>query len=351
MNNSPQSKTECAGNKPVASIATWKAAVAPFQRPNRWRASWQLINSICGFAIAWALMYFTVQISWWLTIPLIIITGGLQIRIFIFFHDCGHGSFFRSRKANSFWGFICGILTFTPYYRWRWEHNRHHARSGNLNHRGTGDIWTMTVQEYLDAPRITRLRYRIARNPFMMFLIGPLYLYLFKERFVNSAGTSRETWSVIWMNLALIPLFVGMILLFGWVNYLIIQLAVLLVAGSVGIWLFYVQHQFEDVYWGDDSDWNYTEAALKGSSYYNLPRILHWFTGNIGFHHIHHLSPKVPNYNLQRCHESSPVFSEIKGLTLLTSMKSMSLRLFDESTRKMVGYGHLRTLGAEAGKP
>lgn len=344
-----QSSSNTTNENSVASIATWKAAVAPFQQPSKLRASWQLINSIGAYILAWVLMYFALQISWWLTIPLIIITGGLQIRIFIFFHDCGHGSFFRSRKANSFWGFICGVLTFTPYYRWRWEHNRHHARSGNLDHRGMGDIWTMTVREYLDASRGERIRYRISRNPFILFLIGPLYLYLVKERFTNSAGQARETWSVIWMNLALIPLVFGMIMLFGWVNYLIIQLAVLLVAGSVGIWLFYVQHQFEDVYWGDDTNWNYTEAALMGSSYYKLPRVLHWFTGNIGFHHIHHLSPKVPNYNLQRCHESNPIFSSIEGLTLLTSLKSMSLRLWDESTRKMVGYRHLKTLNPESG--
>lgn len=284
-----------------------------------------------------------------MTVPLAVVAGGLQVRIFIIFHDCGHGSFFRSGRANSFWGFVCGMMTFTPYYRWRWEHNRHHARSSNLDHRGIGDIWTMTVREYLDAPRLTRLNYRLVRNPVFLFLIGPIYLMLIKERLPNRLGTGREKRSVLWMNLAVLAWVVGMSLIFGFAQYAIIQLLILLVAGSVGIWLFYVQHQFEDAYWEKGENWTYTAAALEGSSYYKLPRVLQWFTGNIGFHHIHHLSPRVPNYHLQRCHESSPLFSQVRGMTFLASLNTLSLRLWDESTRKLVGFGHLKSLPTESG--
>lgn len=334
---------------PANRISSWKQAVAAYQRPCKWRASWQLVNSIGAYVLTWFLMYFAVQVSWWLTVPLAVVAAGLQVRIFIIFHDCGHGSFFNSGRANSFWGFVCGLLTFTPFHRWRWEHNRHHARSGNLDHRGTGDIWTMTVQEYLEASRWQRFGYRMARNPLVLFVLGPIYLSLIKERLPNKRGNRREKRSVVWMNLAILTVIVGMCFIFGVVEYVIIQLLILLVAGSVGIWLFYVQHQFEDVYWDRGETWNYTAAALEGSSYYKLPRVLQWFTGNIGFHHIHHLSPKVPNYNLQRCHESSTLFNQVQGITLLGSLKSLSLRLWDESTRKLVGFGHLKRLGADPG--
>jgi omega-6 fatty acid desaturase (delta-12 desaturase) len=348
--DTPSSNSATKRERPIESIAGWRSAVAAYQQPSNWRASWQLLNSIGAYLLAWILMYFAVGISWWLTVPLAIVAGGLQVRIFIIFHDCGHGSFFKSGRANSFWGFVCGMMTFTPYYRWRWEHNRHHARSGNLDHRGIGDIWTMTIQEYLDAPRWKRINYRLVRNPLILFIIGPIWLMLIKERLPNKLGKQREKRSVTWMNLAVLAVVLGLSFIFGVATYATIQLIVLLVAGSVGIWLFYVQHQFEDVYWERGEAWTYTAAALEGSSYYRLPRILQWFTGNIGFHHLHHLSPKIPNYNLQRCHESSPVFDQIQGITMLASMKCMSLRLWDESTRKLVGFGHLKKLGADTGR-
>lgn len=328
------------------SISAWKSAVAEFQQPDAARAGWQLVNSIGGFALTWLLMYFAVGLSWWLTVPLAVIAGGLMVRIFIIFHDCGHGSFLRSKRANSICGFICGALTFTPYHRWRWEHARHHARSGNLDHRGVGDIWTMTVQEYLDAPAWTRFRYRFVRNPLVLFGIGPVFLMLVKERLPCRNGEARERRSVWWMNLAVLGLVLGLGSLFGWVNYLVIQFIMLWVAGSCGVWLFYIQHQYEHVYWERGDNWNYTAAALEGSSYYRLPRVLQWFSGNIGFHHIHHLCPRIPNYHLQRCHESSPLFQQVPQITLRSSLKSLSLRLWDEASRQLVGFRHLKTLRA-----
>lgn len=347
LRDAPSQDIATGREQPIASIAAWSSAVAAYKRPSKWRASWQIINSIGAYVLAWVLMYFTLGISWWLTVPLAVIAGGLQVRIFIIFHDCGHGSFFRSARANGFWGFVCGMMTFTPYQRWRWEHNRHHARSSNLDHRGIGDIWTMTVQEYLEAPRWIRFKYRLVRNPLFLFLIGPIYLMVIKERLPNRLGKRREKRSVAWMNLAVLACVIGMSLVFGLAQYATIQLLVLLISGSVGIWLFYVQHQFEDAYWAQGETWTYTAAALEGSSYYKLPSVLQWFTGNIGFHHIHHLSPKVPNYNLQRCHESSPLFSQVQGMTLLASLRTLSLRLWDESTRKLVGFRHLKSLPSD----
>ena len=203
MGEAPAPDTAGNRKRPLENMAAWSSAVAPYQQPSNLRATWQIINSIGAYVLAWILMYFAVDISWWLTVPLAVVTAGLQIRIFIIFHDCGHGSFLKSRRANSFWGFISGMLTFTPYYRWRWEHNRHHLRSGNLDHRGIGDIWTMTVQEYLDAPRWKRFNYRLSRDPLILFIVGAMYLTLIKERFPTKVGKGREKWSVFYLHFVL----------------------------------------------------------------------------------------------------------------------------------------------------
>jgi acyl-lipid omega-6 desaturase (Delta-12 desaturase) len=333
-----------ANTMPTASVAEWKALVAKFQMPSVPRAVWQMVNTFGSYIALWTLMYWTLSISWWLTIPLAVLAGLLVVRIFIIFHDCGHGSFFKSRTANDIVGFISGIITFTPYYHWRWEHSLHHGASGDLDRRGTGDIWTMTVQEYLESTRWKRFAYRLARNPFVLFVIAPLFLFLIRERFPSKGAKRRERLSVWWMNLAIAGMAAGMCAIFGWQHYLILQLTITLVAGATGIWLFYVQHQFEDVYWERAEEWDYTAAALQGSSFYKLPRVLQWFSGNIGFHHIHHLSPRIPNYNLQRCHESHPLFKSVKPVTLRRSFRSLAFRLWDESKRKLVGFRHIRHL-------
>jgi omega-6 fatty acid desaturase (delta-12 desaturase) len=289
-------------------------------------------------------MYLSLSISWWLTVPLALLAGGLLVRVFIIFHDCGHGSFFRSRRANNFWGFLSGMLTFTPFYHWRWEHSLHHATSGDLDRRGVGDVWTLTVQEYLESSRGRRFAYRLARNPIILFVIAPLYIFLIKHRFPKGDARRRERLSVYLMNLALAGMAFLLATIFGFKAYLIIQLILLLVAGSAGVWLFYVQHQFEDVYWERRDEWDYAAAALQGSSFYKLPRVFQWFSGNIGFHHIHHLSPRIPNYNLERCHNASPCFQQVKPITLFSSFKCLSFRLWDEQRRKLVGYRRLKEL-------
>ncbi len=324
--------------------AHWKAIVARFQVPDARRAIWQLINTLVPYVAVWALIGWSLTVSWWLVVPLAVLAGGLLVRVFIIFHDCGHGSFFASRRANDFWGAVTGVLTFTPYRQWRQEHAIHHGTTGDLDRRGIGDIWTLTVQEYLDASRWRRFSYRLARNPIVLFLLAPVFLFLVMQRWPRRGASTVEKHSVWWTNAALLAMGVGMSLLFGTLNYVVVQLIVLAVAGSAGVWLFYMQHQFEDAYWERGADWDYAEAALRGSSFFRLPAVLRWFSGNIGFHHVHHLSPRIPNYNLQRCHESDPLFSQVRPMTLLSSMKSFGLRLWDESSQKLVGFWRVREL-------
>jgi omega-6 fatty acid desaturase (delta-12 desaturase) len=262
----------------------------------------------------------------------------LLIRTFIIFHDCGHGSCFRSKRANSFWGFVCGVLTFTPYCRWRWEHARHHASSGNLDRRGIGDIWTMTVQEYLDASRWRRCAYRLVRNPLLMFIIGPLFLMLIVERCPSAHGNRRERQSVWWMNLAIVIMVAGLSSVFGLVPYLVIQLIILSVAGSAGVWLFYVQHQFEETYWAESGAWCPHEAALRGSSHYDLPGVLRWFTANIGMHHVHHLASRIPYYHLPRVLHDHPELAVTSRLTLWQSLGCVRLALWDETQNRLVTF-------------
>jgi omega-6 fatty acid desaturase (delta-12 desaturase) len=327
---------------PRPLVAEWKALVARFQIPSLPRALWQIINTFGSYGVVWALMYWSRSLSWWLTVPLAVLGGLLVIRVFIIFHDCGHGSFFKSRRANDITGFISGIVTFTPYYHWRWEHSIHHSSAGDLDRRGTGDVWTMTVQEYLESTRWKKFAYRMARNPFILFIIAPAFLFIIRQRFPSPGAKSRERWSVWWMNLAIAGMVTGMVFLFGWRDYLILQLIVTMVSGSLGVWLFYVQHQFEDAYWERADEWDYTAAALQGSSFYKLPKVLQWFSGNIGFHHIHHLSPRIPNYNLERCHKSHPVFRSVKPITFWRSLKSLAFRLWDEPRKKLIGFRELR---------
>jgi omega-6 fatty acid desaturase (delta-12 desaturase) len=329
----------------------WKKIVAKYQRAAVWPGIWQLLNTLVPYAALWCLIYFSLKLSWWVAIPLAILAGGFLVRTFIISHDCGHGSFFPSRKANEIVGFITGVITFTPFHQWRWEHNVHHSTSGDLDRRGVGDIWTLTVQEYLEASRWQRFAYRLARNPFILFGLAPLYVFLVKHRFPSPKAGQRERLSVWWTNLAIVSIAAGMSWIFGLKAYLLLQLLMVMVAGSAGIWLFYVQHQFEDAYWQRSEDWDYSTAALKGSSFYKLPKVLQWFSGNIGFHHIHHLSPRIPNYHLEKCHEAEPLFQTVKPVTLFSSLKSFTFRLWDEKQQRLVGYRALRKFRRRRGQP
>jgi len=329
-----------AGRGPPSTA--WKEAVLKYQESSLWRALWQLTSTLGLYVLLWYLAYRSLAVSFWLTLPLAVVAGGVLVRIFIIFHDCGHGSFFRSRLANDVVGFITGMLTFTPYYHWRWEHAIHHASAGNLDRRGTGDIWTLTVQEYLEASRWRRFAYRLARNPFVLFLVAPLFLFLVIQRIPARNANARERLSVYWMDLAILLMMIGAGALFGLKAYLLIQLVMTAVASSAGVWMFYVQHQFEDVSWERGDEWEFSTAALQGSSFYRLPRVLQWFTGNIGFHHIHHLSSRIPNYNLERCHRELGFAREVRPITFFSSLRSLFLRLWDEERKQLVGYREMR---------
>jgi len=331
------------GAEPPNCARRWKEVVAKYQQPSLWRSIFQIVNSFVPYCVLWFLMYRALAVSCWLTLLLAIPAGGFMMRIFIIHHDCGHGSFFRSRTANDIVGFITGVLTLTPYHFWRWEHAVHHAGSGDLDRRDLGAVWTLTVQEYLDAPLWKRILYRLVRNPFVLLVFVPSILFLILHRFASARASRRDRWSVYWTNFLILLMAVGLSLLMGLKAYLVIQLTVMAVSGTAGVWLFYVQHQFEGVNWRRHDEWDYTSAALEGSSYYKLPRILQWFSGNIGFHHIHHLSPRIPNYYLERCHKDDPLFQRATTVTLFSSLKSLSYRLWDERHQRLVGYRYLRT--------
>ena len=331
------------------SVSEWKKLVEEYQRPNFKRATWQLVNTLGPLVLIWVALYFLQSSPLWISTLLAVIAGLFLVRVFIIFHDCGHGSFFKSKKANDVVGFITGMLTFTPYHHWKWEHAVHHATNGDLNRRGIGDIWTLTVKEYLASSRTTRLNYRFVRNPFILFIFAPLFLFFVLERFPSRKCKPRERRSVMVMNLALLAWGVSLSMIFGFSTWFYLQLIMMGVAASSGVWLFYVQHQFEDTYWEETRNWDFTSAAMEGSSFYNLPRILQWFSGNIGFHHIHHLNPMIPNYHLEKCHFSDPFFQNAPELNLLTSLRSIRYRLWDEDNGKMISFRDLRhQLAAES---
>jgi omega-6 fatty acid desaturase (delta-12 desaturase) len=325
----------------------WREAVARHQAPTLRRSVWQLSNSLVPYLALWGLMVWTLDISYWITLALAVPAAGFQMRLFIIFHDCGHASFFTSRRANRLVEFITGTLTFSPYRQWRHLHALHHATAADLDRRGSGDIWTLTVQEYLEASRWKRLAYRVSRNPFVLFVLAPAYLFLVHHRFPSRAVSPRHRRGVHWTNAALLGIVVLMSLTIGIKAYLLVQLPIVMLAAAAGVWLFYVQHQFEGVYWERRENWSFTDAALQGSSFYKLPRVLQWFTGNIGFHHIHHLSPAIPNYNLEACHRENPPFQDVRHVTLRSSIKALSFRLWDERRRALVGYEGLRAARRE----
>jgi len=339
------------GQIPPTEAAAWREIVRKYESPSFGGSIWQVVNTLGPYLALWVLMYFSLAVSYWLVVPLAILAGGFLVRMFIIFHDCTHGSFFKSRRANEILGFITGVLVFTPYHHWRWEHSLHHSNAGDLDRRGIGDIWTLTVREYLEASRWKKFSYRLARNPFVLFVLAPMFLFLVIHRFPSPAAKKRERSWVQATNLTLALVALGLMSIFGVKAYLIIQLTILLVASTAGVWLFYVQHQFEDVTWERHGDWDFSAAALQGSSFYKLPKILQWFSGNIGYHHIHHLSPRIPNYRLERAHKAEPLFQAVKPLTIRKSLKSFTLRLWDEGHHKLVGYRGLKERRRQQKKP
>ncbi len=320
------------------------AILARYKDPSLPRSLWQLTSSAVLLVATWILMYLSLRVSYWLTLALAVPAAFFLIRLFIIQHDCGHGAFFKSPKVADAVGSIIGVFTLTPYHYWKKTHAMHHATSGNLEHRGFGDISTLTVDEYLARGWWGRLKYRLYRHPVTLFVVGPAFQFVVKHRIptIVPRAWKRERFSIVWTDIVLAGFVATMALTVGLKAFLLVHLPFQLLSCSLGVWLFYVQHQFEPTYWEHDERWQYEQAALQGSSYYQLPRVLQWLTGNIGIHHIHHLNARIPNYRLPVVLREHPELTECNRLTLWESIRCIPLALWDERERKLVGFGKVK---------
>jgi len=328
----------------------WYKGLVIYEKPNHTKATLQVLDTLVPYFALWAVMVWLLKhnYSYWYLIPLLVVASGLTVRIFIIFHDCGHGSFTSNRNANTILGYITGILTFTPYYEWRHEHAEHHAEVGDLDRRGTGDIWTMTVQEFQTADKKVRLGYQLIRNPLILFTVGAPFKFLVLQRIPSKNEGKREKASVWITNFGILAIGLIAAKTIGFSTYIAIQFPIILLASIAGVWMFYVQHQYEHVYWAKHSSWDPIRAALEGSSYYKLPKVLQWFSGNIGLHHIHHLKPRIANYNLQRCFNEVAELRNVEIMTFSTSLKSLFYNLWDENTGKMVSFRMVKQMSRQA---
>ena len=289
-------------------------------------------------------MYLLLDVSYLLTLALAIPAAGFLVRTYIIFHDCTHGSFLPSKAGNTWLGRALGLLVFSPFGSWQHSHKVHHATAGDLDRRGEGDVPTLTLAEYRAKDWKGRAGYRLFRNPLVMFGLGPTFAMLILPRIPSKDSRTRIRRSIIATDAALVVLIGALCMLVGWQAYLLVQVPTILIAGAAGVWLFYVQHQFEEVYWESSDEWSYADAALRGSSYLKLPQPFQWFTGNIGLHHVHHLSARVPNYNLQRAHDENPIFHSVPTLTLWDGLRAVRLKLFDEDSRRLITWAEARRM-------
>ncbi|MGA9856358.1 MAG: fatty acid desaturase [Solirubrobacteraceae bacterium] len=325
----------------------WRETLAPYGVANPKRGVLDLMTSVVPYVALWAVMYASLSVSYLLTLVLAIPTAGFLVRTYIVFHDCTHGSFMPSKRANEWIGRTLGLLVFQPFACWKHHHAVHHATAGDLDRRGVGDLPLITVAEYNARSRRDQLAYRLFRHPAVMFGVGPIVALVIQPRIVPRSARPRIQRGVRWTNLALLVMVAAMCWLVGWQAFLLVQLPVALLSGAAGIWLFYVQHQFEDVYWERDEQWSYAETALQGSSYLKLPKVLQFFSGNIGLHHVHHLSARIPNYNLQRAHDENPaLFDGVPTLSLADGLRAVRLKLYDEDRRQMVTFAQARQAAA-----
>jgi omega-6 fatty acid desaturase (delta-12 desaturase) len=321
---------------------SWREVLAPYAQPHLGRSLLGLATSLVPYVALSVLMYLALDVSYLVVLALALPAAGFLVRTFIVFHDCAHGSFLPSKRANAWLGAGVGLLVFESFVNWRHSHAVHHATAGDLDRRGVGDVLTLTVAEYHGGSWTRRLGYRLFRNPFVMFGLGPIYGMILQPRLVSRSARPRIRRSVIATNIALALLVGGLCWLVGWRDYLLVQGPTMLLAGAAGVWLFYVQHQFEDTYWQNAGEWSYADAALRGSSYLRLPKVLQFFTGNIGLHHVHHLSTRVPNYNLQRAHDENPIFHGVPTLSLWDGLRAVRLKLWDEERGRLVTFADAR---------
>lgn len=318
--------------------SSWMQIVQKYNKPKAIRSWWQVINSAVPYFGLWVLMVYSLSVSYWLTLLLSVFASGFLVRIFIIFHDCGHGSFFNSPWLNRLVGIPAGLLVFTPYHKWHHDHLIHHQTVGNLDKRGTGDVKTLTVEEYQKMSKSQRFWYRVYRNPIVLLVVAPFFLFTILFRFPRRSRSKKEKLYTHLSTLAIVAIITGISFWIGLVPFIIIQIPVLYIAAVFGTWLFYVQHQYEDVKWARTGDWDYKTMALEGSSFLKLPKVLQWFSGNIGFHHVHHLSPRIPNYYLEKCYNENEIFHMEKPLTFFSALKSLKFRLWDEHNQRLVSF-------------
>ena len=314
--------------------------VRPSAKPSTSRAIFQITNTVIPYLAILVIMYYMLinSVNYLFVLPVSVVGALFLVRIFILFHDCTHSSFVKSKLAMNIFGHIFGVLVFTSFNKWKNDHISHHQSVGNIDKRGTGDVWTMTVDEYQGSSFIKKLGYRLFRNPITLFIIGPTYIFLIKERLPINIKTKKEWFSFIVTNVSILAIILTVTFTIGFRYYLLIQLPIIVIAASLGVWLFFVQHQYEDVYWEESNNWNITEAALKGSSVYKLPAVLNWFTGSIGYHNIHHLNPRVPNYNLRKLFKRNKVFQESKQFKIFQSFQLAKLFLYDKANKKLISH-------------
>ncbi len=333
------------------SAREWAQVLSRYREPNHARSVFELAITAGAFAGLWVVMWFTLRFGYWLTLVVAVPAAGFLVRLFMIQHDCGHGAFFRHRLANDWVGRVIGVLTLTPYQAWRRSHAIHHASSGHLERRGIGDINTMTVAEYLASGWWRRLGYRLYRNPIVMLGLGPAFLFIVQHRLpIRLVGDWRPWISAMATNAALALIIVMMIWLVGIGPFLLVHVPITLLAASIGVWLFYVQHQFEETWWAKAPAWNLHDAALHGSSHYDLPAVLRWFTANIGMHHLHHLCSRIPYYRLPHVLRDHPQLRDVGRLTLMESFRCVRLALWDERSRRLISFGDLRRQGHDLAK-
>lgn len=324
----------------------WNRALKSYAEPDHKKAKVQILNTVLPYLIITGLIFYfgSKGVGFLVLGPMAVVAAGFMVRIFILFHDCTHQSFVKTSKGNDLIGKILGILVYTAYEPWKKEHSIHHGAVGNLDRRGVGDIWTLTTDEYKASPVYRRFLYRLFRHPAFLFTVAPVFLFTILQRIPKKTATSREVKNIWMTNLVLLVLGIGLSLLFGWKTVVLYQLLTIAVASSAGVWLFYVQHQFEEVYWEKGEDWDVAEAALKGSTFYKLPLVFEWISGYIGYHHIHHLNARIPNYNLKPCYKEIHELQQIKTVTLLESFKLAALEFYDEKAKRLITYRQYRKL-------
>jgi acyl-lipid omega-6 desaturase (Delta-12 desaturase) len=336
----------------TVSAQSWASRLAPYRQSDDRRAVFELVVTLLAFTACWAATYGFMFVNPWLSVLGVFPAAGFMVRVFMLQHDCGHLSMFSSRKLNDWVGRALGVITLTPYDYWRHSHAMHHAGSGNLDRRGMGDINTLTVKEFTALSFKQRLAYRLYRNPFVMFGIGPIYLFVFSHRLpLDSFKQGKASWlSVLITNLGILVFASILIYFIGIWAFLLVHLPIVIVGAAAGVWLFYVQHQFDETHWERNADWSHEKGALHGSSYYDLPKPLMWLTGNIGIHHLHHLSSRIPFYRLPQVLKDFPELKEVGHLTLWESLKCVRLTLWDEAARKLVSFREARQMRLAAAK-